>query len=132
MHALRVNFVASEVPAGGLENALPLSGWLANDGTSCRCRVLWRGSKQERHPQIRNARHGVHSRSRRSTAFIIRIDPHKGSHTAAVIDGDERVVGMFALRAMRTECPRRRVLATGAWPRRRVSRWKYRSRTCIL
>ena len=50
MHALRVNFVASGVPAGGLENALPLSGWLANDGTSCGCRVLWRGSKQERHP----------------------------------------------------------------------------------
>jgi len=49
--------------------------------------------------------------------FIIGIDPHKGSHTAAVIDGDEQVVGMFALRAMRTECPRGRVLATGAWPR---------------
>jgi hypothetical protein len=26
--------------------------------------------------------------------FIIGIDPHKGSHTAAVIDGDEQVVGI--------------------------------------
>lgn len=37
--------------------------------------------------------------SRRSTfdrggpVFIIGIDPHKGSHTAAVIDGDEQLVG---------------------------------------
>jgi len=35
--------------------------------------------------------------------FIIGIDPHKGSHTAAVIDGDEQVVGMFALRADRRQ-----------------------------
>lgn len=31
--------------------------------------------------------------------FIIGIDPHKGSHTAAVIDSDEQVVGEFSLRA---------------------------------
>ena len=61
MHALRVNFVASRVPAGGLENALPLSGWLASDEAVSPVPGLWRGSKQERHPRIRSARHGVHS-----------------------------------------------------------------------
>ena len=30
--------------------------------------------------------------------FIIGIDPHKGSHTAAVIDGDEQVVGEVSVR----------------------------------
>jgi transposase len=35
--------------------------------------------------------------------FIIGIDPHKGSHTAAVIDCDEQVVRMFALRADRRQ-----------------------------
>ena len=35
--------------------------------------------------------------------FIIGIDPHKGSHTAAVIDGDERLVAHLALRAERSQ-----------------------------
>jgi transposase len=35
--------------------------------------------------------------------FIIGIDPHKGSHTAAVIDGDEQLVAHLALRADRSQ-----------------------------
>ena len=35
--------------------------------------------------------------------FIIGIDPHKGSHTAAVIDGDEQLVGEVAVRADRRQ-----------------------------
>jgi transposase len=35
--------------------------------------------------------------------FIIGIDPHKGSHTAAVIDRDERLVDEFSLRADRRQ-----------------------------
>ena len=35
--------------------------------------------------------------------FIIGIDPHKGSHTAAVIDGDEQVVATHQLRADRRQ-----------------------------
>ena len=35
--------------------------------------------------------------------FIIGIDPHKGSHTAAVIDGDEQVVGELSVRADRRQ-----------------------------
>ncbi len=35
--------------------------------------------------------------------FIIGIDPHKGSHTAAVIDRDEQLLGEFALAADRRQ-----------------------------
>jgi transposase len=35
--------------------------------------------------------------------FVIGIDPHKGSHTAAVIDGDEQVVAQLALQADRSQ-----------------------------
>ena len=35
--------------------------------------------------------------------FIIGIDPHKRSHTAAVIDGDETVVAQLSLRADRRQ-----------------------------
>jgi len=59
VHALPVNFVALWVPAEGLENALPLSGWLPSDETFSLVPGLWRGSKQERHPRIRSARRGV-------------------------------------------------------------------------
>jgi transposase len=35
--------------------------------------------------------------------FIIGVDPHKGSHTAVAIDGDERLVGEFLVRADRRQ-----------------------------
>jgi transposase len=35
--------------------------------------------------------------------FIIGIDPHKASHTAAVIDGDEQLLGEFSVRADRRQ-----------------------------
>ncbi len=35
--------------------------------------------------------------------FIIGIDPHKGSHTAAVIDGDEQLVGAVSVQADRRQ-----------------------------
>jgi hypothetical protein len=44
----------------GLDIALPLSGWLPSDAAISPVLVLWRGSKQERHPRIRSARRGVH------------------------------------------------------------------------
>ncbi|HEX2272716.1 MAG TPA: hypothetical protein VHG90_02450 [Acidimicrobiales bacterium] len=43
--------------------------------------------------------------------FVIGVDPHKGSHTAAALDGDERVHGELRVRADRDQ--RRRLLA---WP----------------
>ena len=44
--------------------------------------------------------------------FIIGIDPHKGSHTAAVIDCDEQLVGELLVRADRS--PRERLLGWAA------------------
>ena len=44
--------------------------------------------------------------------FIIGIDPHKASHTAAVIDGDEQVVAQVLVRADRRQ--RERLLAWAA------------------
>jgi transposase len=38
--------------------------------------------------------------------FIIGIDPHKGSHTAAVIDRDEQVVGEVSVQSDRRQCDR--------------------------
>ena len=110
MHALRW-FVASRVPAGGLENALPPSGWLSSDEAILPVPVLWRGSKQERHPRIRSARRGVPLLIEEDFVFIIGIDPHKGSHTAAVIDGDEHLVGELSVRADRRQ--RERLLRLG-------------------
>src|ERR1700674_4186129 len=55
---------------------------------------------------------------RRSTSdrgglvFIIGIDPHKGSHTAAVIDTDEQLVDEMSVRGDRRQ--RRRLLDWGA------------------
>jgi hypothetical protein len=44
--------------------------------------------------------------------FIIGIDPHKGSHTAVAIDGDERLVGELLVRADRRQ--RERLLCWAA------------------
>jgi transposase len=44
--------------------------------------------------------------------FIIGIDPHKGSHTAAVIDGDEQIIGELSVRADRHQ--RERLLGWAA------------------
>jgi hypothetical protein len=40
----------------------------------------------ERHPRIRSARRGAPLLSEEDTRVHHRIDPHTGSHTAAVID----------------------------------------------
>jgi transposase len=44
--------------------------------------------------------------------FIIGIDPHKGTHTAVAIDGDERLVGELLVRADRRQ--RERLLCWAA------------------
>jgi transposase len=74
--------------------------------------VLWRGSKQERHPRIRSARRGDPLLIEEDIVFIIGIDPHKGSHTAVAIDGDERLVGELLVRADRRQ--RERLLCWAA------------------
>jgi transposase len=49
--------------------------------------------------------------------FIIGIDPHKGSYTAVVIDGDEQLVAQLALRADRSQRDRLLGWATEFEPR---------------
>ena len=56
--------------------------------------------------------------------FIIGIDPHKGSHTVAVIDRDEQLVGEFALTADRRQ--RDRLCGGRARSRRECGRSKAR------
>src|SRR3954469_13958911 len=73
-------------------------GWLPSDEAVSLVPVSWRGWKHERHPSIRSARRGV-PHLRGGLVFIIGIDPHKGSQTAAVIDRDERVVDEATVQA---------------------------------
>jgi transposase len=49
--------------------------------------------------------------------FIFGIDPNKGSHTAAVIDGDEQVVGEVSVCADRRQCDRLLCWAARSHPR---------------
>lgn len=49
--------------------------------------------------------------------FMIGIDPHKGSHTAVAIDGDERVIGEVLVRADRRQRERLLVWAAEFEPR---------------
>jgi hypothetical protein len=58
----------------------------------------------ERHPHIRSARRGVSFRCQEAFVFIIGIDPHKGSHTAAVIDRDEQLVAEMSVCVDRGLC----------------------------
>ena len=91
MRALRVLLVASRGPVGGLQNALPpLVGFRANDRPSgLGCGVA--RNRNEHHPlQDCPPRRSHRSVMRRSVMFVIGIDPHKGSHTAAVLDEHER------------------------------------------
>ena len=74
--------------------------------------MLWRGSKQERHPRIRSARRGDPLLIEEDMVFMIGVDPHKGSHTAVAIDDDERVIGELLVRADRHQ--RERLLCWAA------------------
>jgi transposase len=49
--------------------------------------------------------------------FVIGVDPHKGSHTAAVLDGDEQLVGEIRVRADRSQRDRLLVFASSFEPR---------------
>lgn len=64
-------FVASTVPASGLENTLPAVGRLPSDEAVWLVSVLWHGSKQAAHPRIGSARRGVRFCGRRRFVLII-------------------------------------------------------------
>jgi transposase len=50
-------------------------------------------------------------------AVMIGVDPHKGSHTAVVIDQAERVIGQVRVRACMAQAERLLAWAA-AWPQR--------------
>jgi Transposase len=99
--------VASASSAGGLKNALPptlLVGFRAKWPLA----GFWvrRGSKQARaidsHQECPPWRHHWLSHEE-GFVFIIGIDPHKGSHTAAVLDHSECVIGELRVVADRRQ-----------------------------
>jgi transposase len=112
--------VASRSSAGGLKNALPplLVGFSTKwppVGFWLRC-----GSKQARaidpHQECPPWRHHWLSHEE-GFVFIIGIDPHKGSHTAAVLDRSECVIGELRVVADRRQRERLLRFAADFTPR---------------
>ena len=69
--------------------------------------VARNGSDGRRTPLIRSARRGVTSGSaEEEKVFVIGIDPHRGSHTATVLDDKEVVVDELHLVADRQQIDR--------------------------
>src|SRR5512146_1486382 len=109
---------------GWLPNRLPaVVAWLDNDVPARRAlAVAWleRGATADR-SGIRHARHG----SRRSSsgkgqsmaAVMIGVDPHKGSHTAVVIDQAEMALDQVKIQACAAQAERLLAWAA-AWPER--------------
>jgi len=100
--------VASEGLAGGLETCRRF-GWLSNEAAAHRVLAaawLERGGSDD--TLIRSARRGTTTADshEESIVFVIGIDPHKGSHTAAVIDDGEQVVGELRIDAGRRQADR--------------------------
>ena len=97
--------------------------WLSNDVPACRA-LPWRGSKEVRRDRsgIRHARHGPVCRKSKGkgqvvTVVMIGIDPHKGSHTAVAVGGDEQPLGQVRVRATAVQVQRLLEWAA-AWPER--------------
>ena len=105
---------------GWLPNRLPTAvAWLDNDVPACRAlAVAWleRGATADR-SGIRHARHGsrrnASGKGQSMAAVMIGVDPHKGSHTAVVIDQAEMVLGEVRVRASAAQVQRLLAWAAG-------------------
>ncbi|MDQ1385645.1 MAG: Transposase, partial [Actinomycetota bacterium] len=95
-----------------LESALPLSGWLLSDETVCRFPCCGVAPNRNGIPASGVPAAAFQLRGEETFVFIIGIDPHKGSHTAAVIDRDEQLVGEMSVTDDRRQ--RDRLLAWAA------------------
>src|SRR5436190_23923396 len=94
---MRARMGARTVPgSGGWSRECPATvrGWLSSD--QCRPPVLGRGVARNRNGTpssgLPAVAYPIGESSRRFGMFIIGIDPHKASHTAAVLDGHEQLV----------------------------------------
>ena len=106
-------FVASS-GSGGWSQECPAgrSVWPSNEQSAHRISVsVWLGTGTA--PRFWSARRDMSCPARRRCeVFIIGIDPHKGSHMAAVLDPSERVIDQVRVRADRQQ--RDRLLAFAA------------------
>jgi len=109
---------------GWLPNRLPAGvAWLDNDVPACRA-LPWRGSKEVR-PLIdlelgmpaTGPRRTASGKGQSMAAVMIGVDPHKGSHTAVVIDQAERALDQVTVRACAAQAERLLAWAA-AWPER--------------
>jgi transposase len=87
----------------GLENALPPLGWLLSDEAVCRFPCCGVARNRNGIPASGVPAAAFLFLSEEGFVFIIGIDPHKGSHTAAVIDRDEQLVGEVSVIADRRQ-----------------------------
>ena len=110
---------------GWLPNRLPtVVVWLQIDVPACRA-LPWRGSKEVRpliDPELGMPATGSPAgaqpeRGRPMAAVMIGVDPHKGSHTAVVIDQAEVALGQVRVRACAAQAERLLGWAA-AWPER--------------
>src|SRR4051794_35986612 len=113
------SLVASGALVGGLKNALPRCGWPSSELTASRCSAsawLETGSGIR---LFRLARRGVTYPVdvRRLVVFTIGIDPHKGSHLAAVLDEHEIYLEELRVRADRHQRERLLKFAAPYTPR---------------
>jgi hypothetical protein len=83
--------VASEGSVGGLPNAMPAVVWLSYERATDRVLVTAWPETGTHHHFIRSARRGTPTTMRRTAMFVIGIDPHRGSHAAAVLDEQEHL-----------------------------------------
>jgi hypothetical protein len=92
--------LALDVPAVGF------AVWFSNESLTCRDLTgVWleRGARARR-SEIRSARRGLDERDQEDhMSVIIGVDPHKGSHTAVAIGGDEARLAKVKVRATRRQ-----------------------------
>jgi hypothetical protein len=112
--------VASESSAGGLKNALPtVAGWLQSEVAARRVLAaawLETGAAIDPHHGYPPWHHHWLSHEE-GFVFIVGIDPHKGSHTAAVLDHWETVIGELRVTADRRQRDRLLEFAASFAPR---------------
>src|SRR5258706_13765286 len=79
-----------------------LLGWLLSDEAICRFPCCGVARNRNGIP-VSGVPAAASILSEEALVFIIGIDPHKGSHTAAVIDRDEKLVGEVSVVADRRQ-----------------------------
>ena len=117
---MRCGFARSVSGSGGRSPECPATcvGWLLSEVTAGRVLAAAWLERGEQSPFIRTARRGFPRWSVEGGAmFVIGIDPHKGSHTAAVLDDTEHLVGEMRVNADRWQRDRLLRFAAPVEPR---------------